>query len=268
LPIKYVRVGEDALHLVHTGATTLPDVPPALDRGALLLFLHGADGNAGQWRSTLASLGGAHSGLAIDLPGHGRSTGLLGLAGCQAYADAVIALARTLHLRPVVVVGHGFGATVALGIAARAPELVRALVLVGASLVPRLPESLLGSLRDVVRGRQPRRLPAEALSPAASPDVVREAWIEMAKTDPRVALRDYESWNATDAAALVARARRPALVVCGAADRLTPPADAEALAAALPGAQTAVVDGAGHLVQLERGAALAERACAFAGDAA
>ena len=48
---KYVTVDGTALNYFHTGASTLPGVPPALDRGELLLFLHGA----GLQRAHLAS---------------------------------------------------------------------------------------------------------------------------------------------------------------------------------------------------------------------
>jgi len=44
----------------------------------------------------------------------------------------------------------------------------------------------------------------------------------------------------------------PTLVVVGAEDTITPPAAAEAMAKAIPGARLAVVPGAGHLAPLEQ----------------
>lgn len=43
----------------------------------------------------------------------------------------------------------------------------------------------------------------------------------------------------------------PTLVVCGAEDVLTPPAESEAMAAAVPGAELVILPGAGHLSNLE-----------------
>lgn len=43
----------------------------------------------------------------------------------------------------------------------------------------------------------------------------------------------------------------PTLVVCGAEDILTPPAESEAMAAAVPGAELVILPGAGHLSNLE-----------------
>ena len=55
----------------------------------------------------------------------------------------------------------------------------------------------------------------------------------------------------------------PTLVLVGRDDALTPPAQAEALAAAVPGAKLAVLDGAGHLANLERPDAFTDAVRAF-----
>ena len=55
----------------------------------------------------------------------------------------------------------------------------------------------------------------------------------------------------------------PVLVLVGDEDRLTPPADAEAMAAALPNARLTRIAGAGHLAPLERPDAVAAELLAF-----
>ena len=50
----------------------------------------------------------------------------------------------------------------------------------------------------------------------------------------------------------------PTLVVVGERDALTPPADSEAMASAIPDARLVVVPGAGHLAPMERPKAVAE----------
>lgn len=54
-----------------------------------------------------------------------------------------------------------------------------------------------------------------------------------------------------DSRPLLAGLTCPALVVCGMEDVLTPPAESEAMAAALPSATTVLIPGAGHLSNLE-----------------
>ena len=44
----------------------------------------------------------------------------------------------------------------------------------------------------------------------------------------------------------------PALVVCGAQDKMTPPEASRALAAGIPNARLVFIEGAGHMVMMER----------------
>ena len=57
----------------------------------------------------------------------------------------------------------------------------------------------------------------------------------------------------------------PTVVVCGLADRTTPPRDSQRMAAAIPGARTVWVDGAGHMLPWEAPAAIRD-AVAMAGQ--
>jgi pimeloyl-ACP methyl ester carboxylesterase len=59
----------------------------------------------------------------------------------------------------------------------------------------------------------------------------------------------------------------PTLVVVGERDALTPPADSEAIAAAIPGARLVTIAGAGHLTPMERPKAVSEALAEFFGAA-
>lgn len=84
----------------------------------VVLCLHGVRGCAGRFRFLAARLGCGARVIALDLPGHGRSTWLppWDLATC---ADHALATVRALALTPAVWVGHSFGARVLLEIAGR-----------------------------------------------------------------------------------------------------------------------------------------------------
>jgi pimeloyl-ACP methyl ester carboxylesterase len=60
-----------------------------------------------------------------------------------------------------------------------------------------------------------------------------------------------------DSTDLLARVAVPTLVLAGGEDALTPPAECEAMAAAIPGARYASIPGAGHLTPMERPGAVA-----------
>lgn len=96
-----------------------------------LLFIHGAGMTHTVW--ALQSRYFASRGrnvLAVDLPGHGGSEGAA-LDSIPALADWIVALLEQLDLGQAALIGHSMGALVALDAAARYPEWVSALGLLG-----------------------------------------------------------------------------------------------------------------------------------------
>jgi 2-succinyl-6-hydroxy-2,4-cyclohexadiene-1-carboxylate synthase len=96
--------------------------------GPLLVWLHGftqTKDSAHQFRSILA---GTNELLTLDLPGHGENAPIL--ASLDETADL---LAEVLPREPLILGGYSFGARVALHLAIRSPERVRALVVLGAT---------------------------------------------------------------------------------------------------------------------------------------
>jgi len=241
-----------AVNYLHTGPTTLPDVVPPLDRGRLLLFVHAAGGTAGLWRKQIETLGREHSAVALDLPGHGRSAGVDGLATVEAYTDFVARFIGGLGLRPVVLVGRSMGGAICVTLAATRPELVQALVLVCTAARFELAPERIAAARDVARGRLPQQFTTETFSPASGMDVMREAWTEQVKTDPRVRYGDLLACERFDGHPLLDRVRVPTLVVSGADDQVTPPACGEALARGIRGARLEILERAGHQAPLEQ----------------
>ncbi len=252
MPSKYVTVDGIAVQYLHSGPTTLPDVVPALDRGRLFVLVHAAGSNAGMWRRQVEGLGREHSVVALDLPGHGRSSGIEGLATIDAYATFVARFARALGLRRFVLVGRSMGGAVGLALATRDADLLAGLVLVcSATRFPSSPERL-ATLHDVVRGRLPQQFTTETFSPSTSIDLMREAWTEQVKTDPRVRWTDLLACQAFDGRPLLGALCVPTLVVVGADDQVTPVSCGEELAAGIAGARLEVLAGAGHQAPLEQ----------------
>ncbi len=265
MPSKYASVDGVAVHYLHGGPTTLPDVVPAFDRGRLLLFVHAAGSNAGLWRRHLETLGREHAALALDLPGHGRSSGVDGLPTVEAYAELVVHFATALALRPFVLVGRSMGGAIGMTIAARRPGLLAGLVLVCAAARFEFAPEQLAVARDVARGRLPQQFTTETFSPATGMEIMREAWTEQVKTDPRVRYGDLVACEVFDGRPLLGAIRVPTLVVAGADDRVTPVACAEELARGIAGARLEVIPQAGHQAPLEQAEAFDRLVGGFAG---
>ena len=96
------------------------------------LLIHCSLGHAGGWSRMVAALDDLVTAIAYDLPGHGRSADWDGTTNIQdvSTAMAVDLLEDQAKGKPVDVIGHSFGGTVALRLAAERPDLVRSLVLV------------------------------------------------------------------------------------------------------------------------------------------
>jgi pimeloyl-ACP methyl ester carboxylesterase len=252
LPSKYVTVDGSAVHYLHSGPTTLPDVPPALDRGRLFVLVHAAGSNAGMWRRQIEAASRENSVVALDFPGHGRSTGIEGLPSIEAYADFLAGFAAALGLRRFVLVGRSMGGAVGMMLAVRRPDLLDGLVLVCTAARFTFTPEQLASHRDVVRGRLPQQFSTETFCPSTGMELMREAWTEQVKTDPRVRYTDILACQGFDGRELLGRIRTPTLVVAGTDDRVTPPACAEELARGIAGARLEVIAQAGHQAPLEQ----------------
>jgi pimeloyl-ACP methyl ester carboxylesterase len=249
---KYIDVGPHAINFLHTGPSTLPGVVPSLDAGQLLVMLHGAGGAATLWRSQLEHFEGEHSAVALDFPGHGRSSGVDGLPTVADYTDVLVAFVQRVGLRPFVTIGRSLGGAVALTLALEHPELVRGLVVVATGARFEIADSVLESTREVVSGRRGQQFTTEAFSPTTGPEIMRRAWVEQVKTDPRVLHTDLLACRSFDVRRRLREIQVPTLVVAGADDRVMPVAAAEDLAAAIRGAELAVVPDAGQMVALEQ----------------
>jgi len=170
-----------------------------------------------------------------------------------------------LRLHPCVLVGRSMGAAIALVVASRASERVRGLVLACSAARFTLSDEMVATARDVARGRLPQQFTTDTFSPATGMDVMREAWMEQVKTDPRVRLTDLLACRAFDGHALLPAIRVPTLVVAGADDGITPVAQAEALAAGIAGARLEVLAQAGHQAPLEQSERFNELVAGLAG---
>src|SRR5262249_31965241 len=148
-----------------TGPTTLPNVPPDLSRGELLVCVHAAGSNGNTWQRQLAGFAGAHSPLAFDFPGHGRSGGTESLKTITAYRDCLGGLLDGLRARPCGVLGRSRGGATAMEYALAPPARVRALVLVATAARFELPAATLETWQNVMRGRAQQPFTTEAFSP-------------------------------------------------------------------------------------------------------
>jgi pimeloyl-ACP methyl ester carboxylesterase len=252
MPAKYVYIDDLAVNYLHAGQTTLPNVVPDLSRGHVVLFVHGAGGNAKLWQPYLDRLSARHSPLAIDLPGHGRSGGLEGLKAIDAYREFIKKFAELLSLRPFVFVGHSMGGAIALDLALHYPEKLCGLVLVATGARLRVAPQTLENLKKAMEGKIRLPFDRSAYSPHTSDEMVRMIERQRASTDVRVRYFNMKACDAFDVMDKINQIRIPALVLCGKDDVVTPVKYAEYLQKQIPHAQLVLIDKAGHWLPAEQ----------------
>ena len=118
----------------------------------------------------------------------------------------------------------------------------------------------------VSQGKERRAFPKVHYSPATPPEVLRDAFMQGLKTDPRATCGDLQAlvaWNVEDR---LAELSLPALVVRGADETERAAASADALSRALTGAPALAIESAGHMLPFERPVELADAVASFLGD--
>ena len=98
------------------------------EAGPRVVFLHGLFGQGKNWTTVAKGLSDRHRVTLLDLPNHGHSP----WTDRVDYLDMADLVAAELasHGEPVTLVGHSMGGKVAMTLALRRPELLRALVVV------------------------------------------------------------------------------------------------------------------------------------------
>lgn len=255
MPTKYTEVKGYATYYYYRGATTLPDVLPDFSRGRKILFVHGAGSNGHTWHRQGEAIGEKQSAIALDLPGHGRSAGVEGMRTVRDYADFIAAFLDALKIESAVILGHSMGGAIAMELALRHGARVDALILSCTAAKFNISTERIEALRAITMGRAPQAFNTDGYSPKTVKenfDVVREGWMEQIKTDPRVRYTDIVACSQVDLRADIAKIDKPTLVIAGADDQGTTPADAELIAGKIRGAKVKIIADAGHFIPRER----------------
>ncbi|MFD0369237.1 alpha/beta fold hydrolase [Streptomyces sp. NPDC127114] len=215
------------------------------------------------WDRQIPELTRAWRVVRFDLPGHGGAP--VQPAGSVAeLGDRLLATLDELGVQRFCYAGCSLGGAVGLDLALRAPQRVASLALVATS--PRFGSADEFRQRGVLvrtNGLEPmaRTAPEQWFTPAfaaAQPAIVDWAVQMVRTTDPGCYIAACEALAVFDVREALDRIGVPALVLVGADDRITGPAEARTLVAGIPDARLAVVPGASHLAPVEQPAAVTE----------
>lgn len=224
--------------------------------GAPLVLIHGVGMNADAWLPQIAALSRNFRVIAVDMPGHGESSGFCHGADLRDYVQW---LARFLETQPeqrFAVAGHSMGALITAGLAIDYPQYVsQAIVMSGVfrrSETAR--DAVLQRARELASGTVRLDAPLDRwFSEAPEEQPLRQQvgrWLQQVSLDGYA--RAYQAFATGDRLYSTRwhEMQCPVLVMTGELDANSSPEMTRQMAQAAPLGQAVVVAGARHMLNL------------------
>lgn len=227
------------------------------DGGEPMILIHGFGGDLNNWLFNHEPLSAEREVYALDLPGHGASVKEVGDGSLDTLAATVIGFMDELGIGAAHLVGHSMGGAVSLAVGDKAPEKVRSLTLICSA---GLGDEINGTYIDGFVSAADRR----ALKPLLKELFSDESLVTRQLVDDMLKYKRLEGVEASLSAiaasafkdgkqqtvlrGVIERLGKPVLVVWGQNDRIIPAAHAPATGGNV---QTEVLEGQGHMVQME-----------------
>ncbi len=233
------------------------------DGGATpLLLIHGFGGDLTTWMFNQTALAEARPVIALDLPGHGASDKDVGAGDVPAFADVVLGLMNDLAVDRAHLAGHSLGGAVALEMALANPGRIASLTLLApAGLGREIDGDYIAGFIAADRRKAAKEVLGRLVHDPAlvSRDMI-ENLLRYKRTDGvgealvKIASVVFDAGGqAVSYDGRLGEVAAPILCLWGAGDAIIPSTHA----AALPeSAELHVLDGAGHLVQMEQASAV------------
>ncbi|MFQ5740254.1 MAG: alpha/beta fold hydrolase [Acidobacteriota bacterium] len=237
--------------------------------GRPILFLHGNLASSRWWQGVLERLPCGWHGLALDLPGCGRSS----KPGCGYHLDdlvkSVAAFADTLQLGRFHLAGHSMGGIISLQFCLEYPQKVGKLFLVDP--VPagglKFTEETLQILVAMGTGRQGMRNGLLFAAPGATPDSFFEELVNDAlQTDPRLVAEAAQWVEQVDRLPRLSEIRSDVLLLWGEQDRIIPLEGLQRTVSLLEKGDLRILKGVGHSPPIECPRLLANHLLDFLGE--
>ena len=160
-------------------------------------------------------------------------------------------LLEVLQPKNPVLIGHSLGAAIALNFASQYPQHVKGIVPVGGGIKMPVNDSLLDGIKtntaEVID-----MVCKFSLAKENRPKLLEPLKKNFAKVDVAVLYGDFVACNKLDLTAEISKINTPVLALCGLDDKMTPPDFSRQIVAGISGAKLCLIEGAGHMVMLEK----------------
>jgi pyruvate dehydrogenase E2 component (dihydrolipoamide acetyltransferase) len=225
--------------------------------GDIVLLIHGFGGDLDNWLFNADALAEQAIVYALDLPGHGQSTKTVTEPTVEGLARAVLGFMDTVKIDKTHLVGHSLGGAIAIEMARKAKARVESLTLIspaglGSDINMDYIEGFIGSAsrRDLKPVLENLFADGALVSRQMVDDLLKYKRLD-GVGDALSALKEGVFPGGGQAAILSEALKSSGvatLVIWGAEDKIIPAAHAKAA----PAAKVEIIEGSGHMVQLEQ----------------
>lgn len=224
------------------------DIPYQKDFKGCLVFIHGAGGDHQRWVRQMKSGVPDWKSVAVDLPGHGASEGEP-MESITVYAEVLRDLIElNTFPRPVILVGHSMGGSIALKTALNYSESVDGLVLIGSGARMPVNEKMLGQLKEGTFNPGFLKI---AYGPNVQPSFLQQELALLASVPQQKLYKDFMACNLFDVSERLAYIEVPTLILVGDQDKMTPVKASQFLNKNITNSILKIIPGAGHHLMLE-----------------
>jgi 3-oxoadipate enol-lactonase len=231
--------------------------------GAVLLFVHGFPLDHSMWEGQIEGLSARHRVIAPDLRGFGRSGISEGIVTMAQFADDLAAMLDFLGIdEPAALCGLSMGGYIALEFWRRHTKRLQGLILCDTRAANDAPETAAGRLAVAEKVlREGSHIVADTMIPRLfapislqeQPHLVENIRQIIVRTDPRgIAAAALGMARRADFTAELPGIRCPTLFIAGESDVITPAAEMQEIAKAVPNAEFKTITQAGHMAPLEQ----------------
>ena len=230
--------------------------------GPVLLFVHGFPLNHSMWSAQITEFSRTHRVLAPDLRGFGETDGALYSVSMAQFADDLALLLEALHAeKPITFCGLSMGGYIGWQFALRHPEWLGRLIACDTRAAADSAEAASNRLRLAELALESGAEPvARAMLPKLfAPGVLEQQPIltgrvrEMMLNTSPIAIAAAHRGMAIrqDVTSILPSFGFPTLVIAGEHDAISPPAEMNSIAEAMPNAEFVLIPAAGHMAPLE-----------------
>jgi pimeloyl-ACP methyl ester carboxylesterase len=232
-----------------------PQGIPNADNKLIMLLVHGAGGSSQHWQPMLSQLDRSIFPLAVDLPGHGATSGTVPESVEEAASFLDIFL-TTLNIKsPVCYVGQSLGGLIGLQFALSYPQRIKRLVVMATAAKIQLHPDFLSSalsekwdlstLSQSFSSEVPESLKNLVLNDFKQTRLSKDAF-------------DFMGVSQIDLSDSISNIKIPTLILTGDDDVIISPRKGKLLQKSIPNARLVTLPGTGHYLQVEQPIKVAE----------